>query len=160
MVPELKDILRLLGSIFVCQLAGIIGSVFTIESVSTWYVTLNKPFFTPPSWLFAPAWTTLYTLMGIALYLVWKKGFEKRENRIALYFFFTQLSLNALWSIIFFGLRMPVYAFFEVVILWILILVSAIKFWEIDRRAGALLVPYLAWTTFAALLNLAVWLLN
>ena len=99
------DILKLLGAVIMCQLAGFIGSVFTFNSVNTWYLTLNKPFFNPPSWIFGPVWVSLYFLMGISLYLVWNKGFKSKVSKSALSFFITQLVLNSLWSIIFFGLK-------------------------------------------------------
>ncbi|MGB6839296.1 MAG: TspO/MBR family protein, partial [Microgenomates group bacterium] len=107
--------IKLIASIIICQLAGIIGAIFTTPSISDWYAGLNKPFFNPPNWLFGPAWTLLYLLMGISLYLVWKqKG--GIEIRTALIFFTIQLGLNTLWSIIFFGMRLPSVAFIEILI--------------------------------------------
>ncbi|MFP4424800.1 MAG: TspO/MBR family protein [Candidatus Woesearchaeota archaeon] len=151
------DYLKLIASIIICQLAGIIGSVFTISSVSTWYVTLNKPFFNPPGWIFGPVWTILYLLMGISLYLVWT---NKDRTRKALAIFATQLVLNSLWSILFFGLQSPFLAAMEIIVLWGAILLSIAYFYRISRPAAYLLIPYILWVTFAAVLNLSIFLLN
>jgi tryptophan-rich sensory protein len=151
---------KLAVSLVLCFLAGAIGSVFTYPSIPTWYASLNKPFFTPPSWLFGPAWTTLYILMGLSLYLVWQKGTKGKEAKQALYLFAAQLALNALWSFLFFGLQSPLYGFIGIIPLWLFILLTIWKFWNIDRNAALLLVPYIAWVSFAATLNFAVWLLN
>ena len=149
---------KLIISLFICQLAGIIGSIFTSPSIPVWYASLAKPTFTPPSWLFAPAWITLYFLMGLSLYLVWTKGLQK--NKIPVYVFGFQLALNSLWSILFFGLQNPAAAFIEIIILWFAILASIILFYKVDKRAAYLLVPYIAWVTFASLLNYSIWMLN
>ncbi len=158
MSPE--KILKLIAAIVICNLAGFIGAIFTTPNIPTWYASINKPFFTPPNWVFAPAWTTLFVLMGIALYLVWDKTGFREKGRIALYVFAGQLALNILWSVLFFGLQSPMTAFLEIVVLWIAILFTIMKFREIDRKAGYILIPYIAWVSFAALLNLSVWLLN
>lgn len=139
-----------------CNLAGAIGSVFTSPSIPTWYSTLIKPSFNPPSWLFAPVWISLYTIMGISLYLV----LQKKNNRRALSFFSAQLILNALWSILFFGLQNPLLAFIEILILWLFIALTILEFRRLDRKAAHLLIPYLLWVTFAAILNLSIWRLN
>ena len=148
---------KLIGSIVICQLAGILGSVFTVSSVSTWYVTLEKPFFNPPSWVFGPVWTALYLLMGISLYLVWT---NRHRTRKALSIFAVQLALNTLWSILFFGLRSPLTAFIEIVLLWVAIILSIIYFYRISRPAAYLLIPYLLWVSFAAVLNLSIVFIN
>lgn len=158
-MPKLKFI-RLIVSIMVCQLAGIIGSFFTVPSVNSWYNTLNQPTFNPPSWIFAPVWTTLYLLMGISLYIVWNKGSNKKIQKRALYVFGIQLMLNTLWSILFFGLRSPPFAFIEILFLWSAIVLSIIYFYRISRYAAYLLIPYLLWVSFAAILNLSYVLLN
>jgi benzodiazapine receptor len=155
-----KKALKLTVCILLCELAGIIGSVFTLSSIPTWYAGLQKPWFNPPNWIFGPAWTTLYALMGIALYLAWEKGFEKRKNRIALSVFVAQLVLNAIWSLIFFGAKNLGLAFAEIILLWLAILANIILFYRIDRRAGLVLVPYILWVSFASLLNYSVWMLN
>jgi len=150
---------RLVVSVVICQLAGVIGSFFTFPSIPTWYASLSKPSFVPPNWLFAPAWTTLFFLMGIALYLVW----ERKENdkfKPAVLIFSVQLMLNIIWSALFFGLQNPLLGFAEIILLWIAILANIIIFYRIDRRAGYLLVPYICWVSFAALLNYGVWILN
>ncbi|MCF7861877.1 tryptophan-rich sensory protein [Candidatus Woesearchaeota archaeon] len=153
-------LLKLISSIVICQLAGIIGSVFTISSVSTWYQTLNKPFFNPPSWLFGPVWTILYLMMGISLYLVWIKGIKTKNEKIAVYLFLFQLVLNLLWSILFFGIRSPLFALIEIIILWAVILLTIGYFYRISKPASYLLMPYIAWVSFAAVLNFFIYYLN
>ena len=154
------EILKLIALIFICQLAGIIGSFFTFEAIPTWYADLVRPDFAPPNWVFGPVWITLYTLMGISAYLILRKGLEKKEVRLALAVFGIQLFLNALWSILFFGLRSPFYAFIEIIILWCSIAASMLLFWRISRKAAWLLLPYLLWVSFAAVLNFFIWQLN
>ncbi|MBU1111881.1 MAG: TspO/MBR family protein [archaeon] len=151
---------KLIISLVVCQLAGVIGSFFTVSSVSTWYLTLTKPSFNPPSWVFGPVWITLFFLMGISLYLVWNSYDKKKDTKIALSFFSAQLVLNSLWSIFFFGLRNPLLAFIEIIILWISILLTTIYFYKKSKTAAYLLIPYLCWVTFAALLNFIIFYLN
>ena len=155
-----KDILGLLIAIVICQLAGIVGGLFTASSVDTWYATLIKPSFNPPNWLFSPVWITLYCMMGIALFLVYKKGLDTEGVKVALVLFVAQLIGNALWSVLFFGLKLPLAAFLEIVVLWALILSTMISFLKISRLAGLLLLPYLLWVSFASVLNFFLWLLN
>jgi len=149
---------RLLVSVLICELAGILGGLFTASSVNTWYTQLNQPSFNPPSWVFGPVWTILYLLMGISLYIVWDKGFTK--NRLAIFVFALQLFLNFLWSLLFFGLRNPLYAFIEIAFLWVAIVLSIVLFYRISRTAAYLLIPYILWVTFAAVLNISYVLLN
>ncbi len=151
---------KLAASFAVCFLAALIGSVFTAGAIPTWYANLAKPEFTPPGWLFGPAWTVLYILMAIAAYIVWEKGLDKPGVRTALAAFLVQLALNALWSIIFFGLRSPAGAFAEVVVLWLAILVTMILFFRVSKAAGWLFVPYILWVSFAAVLNFTLWIMN
>ncbi|MBW2990130.1 tryptophan-rich sensory protein [Candidatus Woesearchaeota archaeon] len=153
-------IIKFIVSIVVCQLAGIIGSFFTASSVSTWYVGLAKPSFNPPNWVFAPVWTALFILMGISLYFIWEKGFKAKGVKTGLLLFSVQLILNILWSILFFGLQNPLIAFIEIVVLWIAILFTILKFYKVSRTAAYLLIPYILWVTFAAVLNLAIFILN
>lgn len=160
MSARTADILKLIAAIAVSQLAGIIGSVFTASSVGTWYVDLRKPGFTPPSWVFGPVWVTLYTLMGIAAWLVWRKGLEHRVVRVALVLFVVQLVLNALWSIIFFGARAPFAAFVEIILLWVAIVLTMAWFFKVSTWAGVLLVPYIVWVSYATVLNGFIWKLN
>ncbi|MCX8126877.1 MAG: tryptophan-rich sensory protein [Dehalococcoidia bacterium] len=155
-----KDIVRLVVSIIVCQCAGLIGSIATSGSVSTWYPTLQKPTFTPPNWLFAPAWTTLYLLMAIAAFLVWRIGLDNAGTRKALIVFLVQLVLNALWSFAFFGLRSPLYGLIVIIALWLAILFTILKFFPISKVAGILMLPYILWVSFAAVLNISILMLN
>ncbi len=155
-----NNIAKLIIAIVVCQLAGVVGSLFTYPSIPTWYATLEKPVFSPPNWLFAPVWITLFVLMGISAYLIWNKGLENREVKIALSIFGIQLVLNALWSFLFFGLKSPFYAFIEIIILWVAIALTIMKFLKISKKAGLLLLPYIAWVSFAAILNFYIWILN
>jgi tryptophan-rich sensory protein len=154
------DYPRLILSVIICQLAGVFGSFFTISAIPAWYATLNKPWFTPPNWLFGPVWISLYTLMGISLYLIWAKGFREKKGRIALGVFVIQLGLNAAWSLLFFGLQSPLLGLAGIIPLWVFIALNIWAFWRIDKRAGYLLVPYVAWVTIATALNYYVWILN
>ena len=155
-----RDIIKLIVSIAACQGAGLIGSLFTTAAIPTWYAGLQKPFFTPPNWLFAPAWITLYILMAVAAFLIWRKGLDQKGVRFALIIFLIQLVLNTLWSIVFFGLESPLYGIIVIVALWIAILLTMIKFFKLSTIAGALLTPYIGWVSFAAVLNVAIWMLN
>ncbi|MDD2225128.1 MAG: tryptophan-rich sensory protein [Candidatus Shapirobacteria bacterium] len=140
--------------ILITEGAGVIGSIATFSSVKTWYLTdLIKPSFNPPSWIFGPVWTLLFFLIGTALYLVW----TKKNN---LFWFWVQLFLNILWSFLFFGLHSPLFALFEIVLLWFAILITIIKFWSFNKNAGILLLPYLAWVSFASFLNFSIARLN
>lgn len=153
-------ILRLIISILVCQLAGFVGSIFTRASVSTWYAALNKPSFNPPNGVFSPVWITLYVLMGISAFMVWNQGLDKREVKAALIVFGVQLVLNALWSAAFFGLRSPFAGLIVIVGLWIFILLTILYFFRVSSTAGVLLLPYMGWVSFAAVLNFSLWRLN
>ncbi|MEO6508669.1 MAG: TspO/MBR family protein [Patescibacteria group bacterium] len=151
---------RLFLSFLFCFTAAGIGSLFTFSAIPTWYVALNKPFFNPPNWVFGPVWTILYTMMAFSLYLVWNSQTKKKEKNEGMNVFFIQLSLNALWSIVFFGLHSPLLALVIIIILWILIFKTIVIFSKISKNAGLLLVPYLAWVSFATLLNTAIAFLN
>jgi benzodiazapine receptor len=155
-----KDIYKLVVSIVACQCAGLIGSIFTSSAISTWYATIEKPSFTPPNWLFLPAWITLYVLMGVSAFLIWRRGLDDRRTRIALIIFLIQLILNALWSVAFFGLESPLYGVIVIVALWAAILVTLLRFFKISKAAGILLVPYILWVSFAAALNTSILVLN
>jgi len=132
-----------------------VGSIFTTPAIPGWYATLQKPSFSPPNFLFAPVWTTLYILMGISLALILNK-----KNKTAIIFFVVQLVLNSLWSILFFGLKSPKLAFVEIIFLWLAILITILKFFKISKLAGWLFVPYLLWVSFASVLNLTIVRLN
>jgi tryptophan-rich sensory protein len=157
---NLSEILKLFVSLTICQLAGVIGSLFTIPAIPTWYATLAKPTYNPPSWVFAPVWTTLFLLMGISAFLVWRKGIENPRVNLALRFFIIQLILNSLWSVLFFGLRSPLLGLVEIIILWIFILLTILYFFKVSKIAGILLLPYILWVSFAAVLNFSIWRLN
>jgi len=150
---------KLILAVLICQAAGWVGSIFTAATVSNWYLTLNKPSFNPPGWVFGPVWTTLFLLMGIALYLIWgKKNFK--ADSYAILFFTIQYLLNIFWSFLFFYLQNPLAAFIEIIILWIFILLTIIYFYKISKPAGWLLIPYLLWVSFAAFLNYNLVILN
>ena len=153
-------IFKLAVSILVCQGAGIIGSFFTLPAISTWYTTLLKPSFNPPNWIFAPVWTLLFLLMGISLYLIWNRGLRDKETKKAIFIFGVQLILNMIWSVLFFGLQSPLYAFIEIIILWFAILLTIISFYKIFKAAAYLLLPYILWVTFASALNFSILILN
>lgn len=156
----MKDIVRLLMSIVICQAAGVVGSFFTTPNIPTWYKTLQKPAFAPPNWLFAPVWTILFLLMGIALYLVWKQGWGAPGVRLAMIIFFIHLLVNILWSGVFFGLRSPLAGFFVIIALWFLIVLTIIYFSNVSKTAGILLIPYILWVSFASVLNFMIYKLN
>lgn len=156
----LKKYLPPLGFILLCQLAGIIGSAFTFDAIPTWYTTLTKPSFSPPNWIFGPVWTTLYTLMGISLYLVWKKGLKIKNIKFAFWFFVVHLAVNSTWSIIFFGFKDIKTALLTIIILWIMIAYSIKLFYKINKTAAYLLLPYFAWVSFAATLNYSLMVMN
>lgn len=147
-------------SILICQTAGMVGSIFTIRSVDTWYAGIEKPVFNPPNWVFGPVWTVLYLLMGVSLFLVWRKGIRREGATGALVVFLIQLLLNGLWSFAFFGCRSPLAGLAVIVLLWAAILATIARFSRISRPAAILLVPYIAWVSFAVLLNGAVFMLN
>ncbi|OGL73321.1 TspO protein [Candidatus Uhrbacteria bacterium RIFCSPHIGHO2_02_FULL_60_10] len=151
---------KLIIAIAVSEGAGLIGSVFTVPAVPNWYATLSKPAFAPPNWIFGPVWTTLFALMGGAAFLIWKRGLDRKEVKIALGLFIGQLALNAIWSLVFFGLRNPGGAFIELVLLWLAILATIVAFARISKLAAWLLAPYVLWVSFAGYLNFAIWTLN
>ncbi len=153
----LKKIILLVISIIICQGAGFIGSVFTTPKINTWYAGITKSSLNPPNWLFAPVWTTLFLLMGISLFLIIR---DKPLPKMALIAFAIQLILNILWSYFFFGLQNPMLAFAEIIILWLAIIITIYMFWPINKTAAYLLIPYIAWVSFAAILNFSLWRLN
>lgn len=155
-----KDWLALIGFIALSQGAGIVGSLFTTPSIQGWYATLARPQVAPPDWIFAPVWTTLFLLMGIAAFLVWRNGWYRQDVRRALGVFWVQLACNTLWSIIFFGLHDPGVAFVEIIVLWLAIAATIYLFARISRLAAWLLVPYILWVSFASYLNYLIWILN
>ena len=156
----LKETLKLIGCIALCMALGVLGSVFTDAGTSQWYASLQKPTYTPPGWVFGPAWTVLYVLMGVALYLVLQARQRRRIKRQAVLLFVVQLILNGAWSFIFFGQHWLLVSLAEIVALWLAIFATVIWFWRVRRIAGYLLLPYLAWVGFAAFLNASIVLLN
>lgn len=152
--------LRLLAFLLVPLLVGAGSGFVTAGAVREWYPSLVRPSFAPPSWVFGPVWTALYLMMGLAAWLVWRKAGSDPAGRVALGLFALQLVLNGLWSLLFFGLRAPGLALVEIVVLWVAIAATLRGFWRIDAAAGWLLVPYLAWVTFATALNAGFWWLN
>lgn len=179
----MKNILKLIASVAICQAAGLIGAFFTTPAVNGWYQTLNKPSFTPPGSLIGAVWTVLFLLIGIALHLVWLRNFKVRlslsdrlektwnpwskklfsgrwrEENVVLVFA-VQLALNILWSICFFALQYPGLAFFELLMLWVAIMYTIVNFYRVSKLAGYLLIPYILWVTFAGFLNYRIWMMN
>jgi len=156
----MRQVVGLVAWVAASLLAGVLGSTATASSVSTWYATeLIKPDWTPPGWLFGPVWTVLYITMGLAAWRVWRHGgFAAARTPLSL--FLGQLALNAAWSFLFFGLRRPDLAMIELTFLWLAIVATTLAFLRRDRAAFFLMLPYLAWTTFAATLNFAIWRMN
>jgi len=155
------DYKKLTVAIIISHLAGAIGSFFTINSVETWYQMINRPAFTPPDWLFGPVWFLLYTLMGIALYNIWQiRWFKKKRAQFAIKLFYVQLVVNTLWSVVFFGLQNPIAALGVIVLLFGLVVWMMSMFWSLDKKSGYLLVPYVAWLSYALVLNAGIALLN
>lgn len=174
--------IKLITSIIICELAGVVGAVFTTPEIDSWYKILKRPAASPPNWVFGPVWTTLFILMGISLYLVWDKKWQPKnktgaedykmnplskkffsgkwkEINIAL-IFVTQLILNVLWSFIFFGMHSVDVAFFEILMLWFAIIFTIINFYRVSKTAALLLIPYILWVSLATVLNFYIWVLN
>lgn len=169
----MRNWIRLIIAVGGSLLAGGIGSVFTASAIPTWYATLARPELSPPNWIFGPVWTTLYIMMGVAVWLVWNRRDNtspamKRSIHIALILFIVQLILNTLWSIIFFGSpSLNIYginnigiAFIEIILLWLAIAATIFAFAKISKTAAWLLVPYIVWVSFASYLTYAIWTLN
>jgi tryptophan-rich sensory protein len=157
-----NSIPKLVGSVLLCEAAGAAGSIYTYDGVRDWYPNLEKPSFTPPSWVFGPVWTVLYAMMGLSLYSTSQRRTEEEANlwRASRMLFGIQLALNVLWSYVFFGRRAPGWALVEILFLWIAIVATTLAFFRISRTAGLLLLPYLLWTSFAVVLNRSIWRLN
>lgn len=156
----MEKILKIVLVTVVCVSIGYLSGMVTRDSIHTWYPTLIKPFFNPPNWIFAPVWTLLYIMMGIAAGLVWTSNHEFGAVKKALGFFAIQFGLNALWSYLFFGLHNPLLALVEILLLLLMIFETYNQFKKINRIAGFLLIPYLAWVSFATILNASIWWLN
>ena len=156
----MKNVVRFTVAVAIPLLVGGIASYFTASSVKTWFQTLNKPWFNPPAWLFAPVWTVLYIMMGIAFYLVWTKTADASVKKTAIIFYLAQLLLNFCWSFLFFYAQQPGWAFAEIVALWVLIVGTIYWFRKAYKPAAWLLAPYILWVSFASALNYAIWQLN
>jgi tryptophan-rich sensory protein len=154
------EIAKLVISVVACEGAGGIGAIFTTRAISSWYARLKKPTFTPPNSAFGPVWITLYLLMGIAVFLVWREGLGQGGITAAFVIFWLQLVLNILWSVVFFGRKSLFGAMVIILLLWIPILITIIAFFGVSSLAGALLIPYIIWVSIAANLNVQVWKLN
>ncbi len=154
------EIVLLVLSILVCQVAGFIGSIFTIPSIPTWYKNLKKPSFAPPNRIFGPVWITLYLLMGISLYLILREGLGSPQVQLGMGIFGIQLVLNVLWSFVFFGKKSLLGGLVVIVGLWVAILLTIISFLSVSLLAGLMLVPYILWSSFAAILNYSILKLN
>ncbi|TVZ52913.1 TspO/MBR family protein [Dokdonia sp. Hel_I_53] len=156
-----KDFLiRIILSVAICLLVGVLGALATQTTIDTWFLGLNKPVWSPPNWVFGPVWITLYIMMGVAAAIVWNKGFYHKWVKIAMYHFGFQLILNALWSIIFFGFQEPFLALLDIIGLLILLIFTIKWFKVVDKWAALLLVPYLLWIILATALNFEIWRLN
>ncbi|MFN3753139.1 TspO/MBR family protein [Flavobacterium sp.] len=157
----MQKILRIVLVVATCLVVGYLSGVVTRESITTWYPTLVKPVFNPPNWIFAPVWTMLYIMMGVAGGMIWNRMETDEENvKKAFRFFMYQLGLNALWSYLFFGLHNPLLALIEIILLLLVIFETYTQFKIIDKVAGMLFIPYLAWVSFATVLNACIWWLN
>jgi tryptophan-rich sensory protein len=153
------DLKKLFVSIIIPLFVGYLGSIFTIKEIPNWYLKINRPGLTPPNWVFGPVWTLLYILMGIAFYLVWTKKTKIKKTK-AVFVFGTQLLLNFLWSILFFSKHWLLPSVMEIGILWVMILINILVFKKFSKLASGLLIPYLAWVSFASYLTIMVWWLN
>lgn len=152
---------KILIMVVTCLAVGYLSGIVTRESIAEWYQFIEKPSFNPPNWVFQPVWSALYVMMGVAGGLVWDKIDSKSEEvKKALKFFAIQLALNALWSVLFFGLKNPMLALVEIILLWLMIYETYLKFSRINSVSGYLFIPYLMWVGFAAILNASIWWLN
>jgi translocator protein len=156
----MKNWVKLIIALIIPQVVAASGAYFTVTGIGSWYQSLDKPSWNPPNWVFGPVWTTLYVLMGIALYLVWKSKAAEKQKRWAITFWGIQLFLNFLWSFLFFGQEQILGALLEIIILWLFILLTIFAFARINKLAAWLLVPYISWVSFAAILNYTIWDLN
>jgi translocator protein len=157
---DLNNIIKLIISMLACFATGGMGSLFTFKAIPIWYASLKKPRYTPPNWAFGPVWTTLYILMGISVFLVWQKGLAADGVLLAFVLFWIQLAINAVWSIIFFGLKSKGGGVITIIVLWFLILATTVTSFRLSAWAGGLLIPYIVWVSIASYLNIGIWALN
>jgi benzodiazapine receptor len=160
MNQKVRSSIELILFIVLCETAGLVGSIFTTPAIPKWYAGLRKPSLAPPNWVFAPVWTTLYALMGISLFVIWRRRSGAGLRRTAISTFILQLGLNALWSYLFFGLRSPLMGVIGITFLWLAIVATIVFFSRISKFASLLLLPYLAWVSFAGYLNYLIFTLN
>ena len=152
--------MKFIISILLPLAVGATSGFFTVKAIPGWYAQLNKPWFNPPNWLFSPVWTSLYIMMGISLWLVWKSNAPVKIKQPALYLFAVQLILNFFWSLIFFRQHQIGWAVTEIITMWVFILLTIIAFAKVNNIAAWLLVPYISWVSFATVLNYSIWALN
>lgn len=156
----IKESIKLALSLFLCLFTGFAAAAVTAPSLSGWYQSITKSIFTPPDNVFTPVWRVLYIVMGVSFFLIWRRGFGTKSARKALYLFLIQLFLNFLWSLLFFGYKMPAIAFIEIIILIAIIILTIAEFYKLSKIAALVLLPYLFWVGFASYLNLMVVVLN
>ena len=156
----MSNIVKAIIAIAIPLIVGGTSGFFTVTGVESWYQTIQKPSWNPPNWIFGPVWTSLYLMMGIALFLVWKEDTSSELKKIAIGLFTIQLVLNFFWSFIFFSQQQPGWALVEIVVLWIFILLTIFAFAQVNKTAAWLLVPYISWVSFATILNYTIWQLN
>lgn len=154
------NVIKFLVCIITSFAAGGIGSLFTFKAIPAWYAGLKKPHYTPSNWVFGPVWTILYILMGISVFIVWQRGLDANYATVAFILFWVQLSINALWSVIFFGFRSKGGGVVTIIVLWFLILATIGTSFPVSSWAGALLIPYIIWVSIASYLNIGIWWLN
>lgn len=154
----MNNALKLIIALAIPLLIGYSGSFFTISEIGSWYQTIQKPPWNPPNWIFGPVWTALYVLMGISLFLVWRSSAS--QKLVAIILFTVQLVLNFFWSFIFFKHHQIGLAFAGILVLWLMILLTILAFVRVNKLAAWLLVPYISWVSFAAILNFTIWQLN
>ncbi len=159
MQKDNKNLVALVVFVIISFSAGMIGNIFTSDVSFEIYKNLVKPNFAPPSWIFEPIWTTLYLLIGVAAFLIWREGANKNVV-LAMTMFFVQLFLNAIWTPVFFGFGERLIAFYVIIVLWVIVLITTIFFFGIKKVAGYLFLVYLLWISFALVLNYSIWRLN
>ena len=156
----MNNIAKIIIAVAIPVTVGSVSGFFTFSRVQSWYQTLNKPSWNPPDWIFGPVWTTLYVMMGISLYQVWRSDSSGFLKKTAIALFAAQLILNFFWSFIFFNQHQIGWAFIEIMVMWIFILLTIFAFAQVSKTAAWLLVPYISWVSFAAILNYTIWQLN
>ncbi len=156
----MSNIVKAIIAIVIPLMVGATSGFFTVTGVESWYQTIQKPSWNPPNWIFGPVWTTLYVMMGIALFLVWKEDTSEELKKIAIALFAVQLTLNFFWSFIFFNQQQPGWALVEIIAMWFFILLTIFAFAQVNKTAAWLLVPYISWVSFATILNYTIWQLN